>query len=120
MKQILIVEDENDLSSVCKQKLEREGFEVTVNSTADDAIRYLEQVIPDLIILDIILPGKLDGFDFFRAIKNNPKTASIPVVILTNLDNKSQVAKELGAVDYLIKTDISIQDLVRKVKQVLG
>ena len=76
---------------------------------------------PDLIILDMILP-KMNGFEVLQELKNNPKTKNIPVVILSNLGQESDVdrAMSLGAVDYLIKTDFSINEVVEKISKYLG
>ena len=76
---------------------------------------------PDIVLLDLIMP-KLQGFEVLRALKADPATASIPVIILSNLGQESDVkqAMEAGAVGYFVKANLSLQDLVKRVGEVTG
>ena len=74
---------------------------------------------PDMIILDIMLPGKLNGFDVLRQLKLSPSTKGIPVIVMTNLMEEGKSALELGAIEYLLKVSVSLQDLLEKVEKYL-
>ena len=119
MSKILLVEDDQFLSSLLKTRLEKEKFEVTLAHDGSEALRVLKTFKPDLILLDIILPGK-SGFDLLEEIKSDPQLhdkKSIPVIIISNLGQESDIerGKELGVIDYFVKARISIDELVRKI-----
>ncbi|MFZ6035548.1 MAG: response regulator transcription factor [Patescibacteria group bacterium] len=118
---ILLVEDEQALLKIYSNKLRKSGFEVSVAITGDEALRKAQAEHPDIILLDLILPGK-DGFMVLEELKKQEYTKDIPVVILSNLGQQSDVerGKALGAIDYLVKADVGLMDLVEKVKQYLG
>lgn len=117
---ILLVEDDLSLLKIYSNKLKISGFDVSVAITGDEALRKVKTELPDLVLLDLILPGK-DGFMVLEEIKSDPKTRKIPVVILSNLGQESDIkrGKELGAIDYLVKSDIGLMDLVAKMKRYL-
>ena len=79
------------------------------------------EIMPDLILLDIMMP-KLDGISVLWELKANPETAKIPVIVLTNIGDVETISKivEAGAVDYLLKSDQSVDDIIQKVKDVLA
>lgn len=117
---VLLVEDDSFLSNIYKTKFELEGFKIT---TAEDgllAIDHAKKKKPDIILLDILLP-KMDGFMVLEKLKADSTTASIPVILLTNLGQKDDVDKglKLGAVDYLIKAHVKPAETVAKVNEVL-
>lgn len=119
-KKVLIIEDEATLQKALQEVLTAEGYEIL---SALDGLRGLEiarQENPDLILLDIILP-KMDGFEVLKELKSEEKTESIPVMILTNLSDISDVQKalDLGATTYLVKADFSLEDVIKKVKDTL-
>ncbi|MDD5430802.1 MAG: response regulator [Candidatus Pacebacteria bacterium] len=121
MARILLVEDEVFLSSLLKNRFQKEGFEVVLAQTGDEALTALSGgQKPDLILLDLILPGK-SGFEVLETIKSDPRVTKVPVMIISNLgqDSDIQKGKELGAVDYLIKTRVSIDFLVERAKEFL-
>ena len=117
---ILIVEDDFFLIKLCQKKLEKEGFEVFLAQDGNEGIEQAKKNIPDLILLDIILPG-IDGFDVLKTLKNESSTKAIPIVLLSNLGQKEDIDKgsALGATDYLIKAHFSPQEIVDKVKEIL-
>jgi len=122
-KNILIIEDDQLLRSLCSKKLLLEGFSV---DTAIDSQQGLEKIIksrPDLILLDLVLPG-MNGFDILKIIKANPdkKVADIPVIVLSNLGQESDIqkGKDLGATDYLIKATTTTDEIVNKIKEILA
>jgi DNA-binding response OmpR family regulator len=119
-KTILIIEDDHFLSSLLKARLEKEGFAVQHASDGEEGIQLLRKSNADLIVLDLILP-KLSGFEVLETIAADPQFNHIPVIILSNLAQESDIQKTkgLGAVDYFVKVKISIEDLIGKIKIVL-
>lgn len=120
-KTILLVEDDHFLSTLLKTRLETEGYNVILVGDGDAALNQLENISPDLMLLDIILPNK-SGFETLEAIMSNPKYAKVPVVVLSNLGQDSDITqgKRLGAIDYLVKAQLSLDDIVLKVKEHLN
>lgn len=120
MKKVLIIEDDFQILDVYKTKLEREGFEVLTTKNGNDGLAIIGSNPPDLVILDIILPGGINGFDVLEKIKASPTTKEIPVIVLTNLDSEEKVAKDIGANDYFFKAGTSIDEVANKVKEYLS
>ncbi|MDD5547778.1 MAG: response regulator [Candidatus Pacebacteria bacterium] len=121
MNKVLLVEDDQFLSSLLKNRLIKEGLDVVPALNGNEALSLLSKdTKPDLILLDLILPGK-SGFEVLEAIKSDPQSSKIPVMIISNLGQESDIqkGKDLGAVDYLIKTRVSIDFLVEKTKEFL-
>jgi two-component system alkaline phosphatase synthesis response regulator PhoP len=118
MKKILLIEDEKILREMYIKKLSEVDFRVEEAREAEEGLLYLKKSLPDLVILDILLPRK-DGIFFLKKIRENPKTKDLPVIILSNLDDKEtkQRAQKLGVKDYLIKTDYTPWQLVNKIKE---
>ena len=116
-KKVMIIEDDHFLSSLMKARLEKEGFIVTQSFDGEEAIQTLKKELPSLIILDLIMP-KVTGFEVLKMISIKPQLDKVPVVILSNLaqDSDIQKAQELGAKEYFVKVKISIDDLVGRVK----
>ena len=121
MKKILFVEDEESLQSVVKETLEKNGYSVLSALDGKKGIEVAKSENPDLILLDLILPQK-DGFEVLAALKENPNTAVIPVIVLTNLEGSADIEKalSLGARTYLVKSNYSLDDVLLKVKSVFG
>jgi len=119
-KKILIIEDEATLQKALGDILTREGYEVISAINGIIGLGLARSENPDLILLDIILPG-MDGFEILRNIKEKDKS-QIPVIILTNLSdlNDIQKALDIGATTYLVKADFHLEDVLKKVKDVLG
>ncbi|MDZ7859849.1 MAG: response regulator [Candidatus Krumholzibacteriota bacterium] len=118
-KNILVVDDEEDINELVKYNLEREGFKVTCVSTGEKALLEVSRGKYDLIILDLMLPG-VDGLTVCRNLKSDSDTASIPVIMLTAKGEESDivVGLELGAIDYITKP-FSPRVVVARVKAVL-
>ncbi len=105
MTKILVVEDEVHIQRLIKLVLEKNGFEVDAVGTGEEALKYLsEKTAPQLILLDILMPG-IDGLSVLRSIKGNANQKDIPVVMLTALAQESVVLQgiKLGAKDYIRK-----------------
>jgi two-component system, OmpR family, alkaline phosphatase synthesis response regulator PhoP len=121
MKKILVAEDDKFLSQAYKLKLARAGFDVRVAIDGQDTLEILKTFTPDIILLDMIMPVK-GGMAVLQEIKADEKLKNIPVVVTSNLEQKDQIDEgfKLGAVDYLIKSNISMDDLVKKIENVLS
>jgi len=116
---IAVVEDEPDLAEVVRYNLSREGFQVGVHGRGDSALESVRRRPPDLIVLDLMLPG-LDGLELTRALKRDPATSRIPLVMLTARAEEVDrvVGLELGADDYITKP-FSPRELTLRIKAVL-
>ena len=101
-------------------KLSVEGITVMTALDGEEGLRKIYSEKPDLILLDLMLPRK-SGFDILKEIKADPKVKDIPVIILSNLAQEKEIEQglALGAVDYLVKTDYSIQQVMEKIKKAL-
>lgn len=117
MKKILIIEDDSQVQQIYQKKLTAEGFEVVQAFTGKEGLALVKPVPPDLIILDIILPGGMNGFDVMEQLKRDPSHAAIPVIVLTNLDSEEKVAKTIGANDYIVKANTSLDKVIEIVKK---
>jgi DNA-binding response OmpR family regulator len=117
---VLIIEDDSYISDMYKIKFESENFETVVANNGIEGIKFLEKDVPDIILLDVVMP-KVDGFSVLKKIKKNPKLDKIPVVLLTNLSQKENVERgfELGASSYIIKAHFTPSEVVEKIKEVL-
>src|SRR6185295_2089647 len=116
-QRVLVAEDDRFLRKAAEMALKRRGYTVLTASNGEEALRTAQSVLPDLVLLDLIMP-KLNGFDVLQALKKEAPTAHIPVIILSNLGQERDVqqAMEAGAAAYLIKTDLSLQALVQRVQ----
>jgi DNA-binding response OmpR family regulator len=115
---VLVVEDDNFLRKILVMKFEAEGFQV---ESAADGEAGLHQVVanpPDLMLLDMILPN-MNGFEVLAEMRTNKLTSKVPVIVLSNLGQEEDIkrATELGAVDFLVKSNLSIMEVVQKVKE---
>jgi len=101
---LLVVEDEADIRELLRYNLEREGYTVRECGSAEEAKGYLARTVPDLILLDLMLPGT-DGYAFCRAVRADERTAGVPVIMVTARDEDADVVAglEVGADDYVIK-----------------
>jgi len=118
-KEIFVVEDEEGILELLRYHLTREGFAVSSAADGEDAVTAIPRKLPDLILLDLMLPG-LDGLGVCRALKKNPKTAGIPIVMVTAKGEESDIVAglELGADDYITKP-FSMKVLVARVRTIL-
>ncbi|MCP3964148.1 MAG: response regulator [bacterium] len=116
---ITIVEDEPAIAEVLQYNLEREGFAVRVLTEGDTALPALRRDPPDLLLLDLMLPG-LDGLELTRLLKRDPATADVPLIMLTAKDEETDriVGLELGADDYITKP-FSPREVILRIKAVL-
>ncbi len=117
-QRILLAEDDRFLRKAAEARLRQHGFTVLTAADGEEALRLARTERPDLILLDLIMP-KIQGFEILKTLKQDPETASIPIVVLSNLGQDQDVkrATELGAVAYFIKAHLSLRELVDKVQE---
>jgi CheY-like chemotaxis protein len=120
-RRVLLAEDDRFLRKAAETALKRQGFTVLAAIDGEEALRTARAEAPHLILLDLIMP-KMQGFEVLRALKADPGTAAIPVIILSNLGQDSDVkqAMEAGAAGYFVKANLSLQDLVKRVGELIG
>ena len=120
-KFILVIEDDKFLRELLVRKLASEGFDVLNAIDAEAAFTILAERKPNIILCDLILPG-VDGFEILGRIKADPKIADVPVVILSNLGQKEDLEKAmaLGAKDFMVKANFTLDEIVTKVHSIIG
>lgn len=120
-KTILLAEDDRFLRRAAETKLKQCGFEVRVAVDGEEALTLAREQPPDLMLLDLLMP-KRDGLSVLKALKADTATSAIPIVIISNSskDLEMQNASDLGAVDYWIKSNLSLQELCDRVQRLLG
>jgi len=117
MKKILVIEDDPILLDAYKIKLENEGFVFMKAITVDEGMKSINTEKPDLVILDIMLPGDKNGFDALEEIRKNPLLENMPVIILTNLETEESTAKSIGAYAYFIKSNTQLETVIAKIRE---
>lgn len=120
-RKILLVEDDTALASVYRSRLELEGFDVCEANNGEDALSLAVSEHPDLVLLDVMMP-KISGFDVLDILRNTPETTNIRVIMLTALSQPKdkERAEQLGVDDYLVKSQVVIDDVVERVRHHLG
>lgn len=121
MKKILFIEDEQTLQKTFGDILKQGGYEMISALDGEVGLRLAKSEKPDLVLLDLILP-RLHGFEVLEKLKEDPETKKIPIIILTNLERTEDIDKaiELGATTYLVKTQYTLEEVIEKIKKVLG
>jgi len=119
IKHILVVEDEEDIQELISYNLKKEKYTVQEVFSGEEAIDYVLAKTPDLILLDLMLPG-IDGFEVCRRLKNNETSREIPIIMLTSKGEESDIVAglELGADDYIVKP-FSPRVLIARIRAVL-
>ncbi len=120
-KKILIIEDEKLLAEMYRDRFIQEGYQVSLAFTSEEGIDLAKKERPDFILLDILLP-KENGVGFLKRLKQEPEISSTPVVAFSNYDEPQmrKEAESFGIKAYLLKTDFTPQDLVKKIKEYLS
>lgn len=116
---ILIIEDEEALARVIKEKFDKEGYESVIVEEGEEALSKARQFKPDVILLDLLLPQR-NGFEILQDLKIDPELKTAPVIVLSNLDEDENIKRAilLGAADYFVKTQHPISEVVEKVRYV--
>ena len=117
MKKILVAEDDKFLVKVYESKLVKAGFEAKIAQDGEEVLEILKTFTPEIILLDLMMPKK-DGFQVLTELKADPKLKSIPVIVTSNLSQPEDKEKalEMGAKDYIVKSDTPIQEIIDKLK----
>lgn len=122
MKKILIVEDEEIMLGLLEKKLKDHGYEVFSARDGEAGLKFLrEKNSPDLILMDLIMP-KMNGFSVMAEIRKDKRLSKVPLMVISNSGQPVELnkIKELGAVDWLVKTEFDPQELLEKIKKYLG
>lgn len=116
-KKIIIAEDEPILIEMYKLYFERAGYEVLKADNGRECIDFVKKEKPDIILLDILMP-KLDGWEVLKQLKTDPETKQIPILVFSNLGQTQEVQKglDLGADDYVVKSNVTPKELLEKVE----
>lgn len=116
-KTVLVIEDEAPLQDAIKVKLEKEGLRYLPALTAEEGLAIIKKERPDLIWLDLLLPG-MGGFAFLEKIRKQPSFRNIPVVIVSVSASPEKIRRafELNVVDYLVKSQYRLGDIVRRIQ----
>lgn len=119
-KTILVIEDEAPLQDAIKIKLKNEGLNCLSALTAEEGLEILEKQIPDIIWLDLLLPG-MGGFEFLERLRRKPTFKSLPVVIVSVSASPEKIRRafELNVMDYLVKSQYQLTDIVKRMKTFL-
>ncbi|MCX6763704.1 MAG: response regulator [Candidatus Moranbacteria bacterium] len=120
-KIIMIVEDDSFVMDIYNTKFTQTGYAVVGALNGQEALKKMEETKPDLILLDIVMP-QMDGYEFLKIMKSREEFKNIPVVLLTNLNQKEEIEKgmDLGAQDYLIKSHFTPSEVLAKVEKMLN
>jgi DNA-binding response OmpR family regulator len=120
-RRVLVVEDDRVLRRACQASLVQRGFTVLVAADGEEGLRLAREERPDLVLLDLLMP-KLDGVGVLRALRADPATAALPVVVLSNSSREADLAEvqRLGVAGYFVKADLSLQELGERVRRLLG
>ena len=121
-KTILIIEDDNFLQGLEATKLKKEGYDILTASNADEAFKFIDNKTKiDLILLDLLLPD-VDGFMILEKIRDNKDFLTIPVIVFSNLSEDKDItrASKLGISQFMIKSNFTLDELSKKVKELIG
>jgi len=120
-KKVLLIEDERIMRELLEKKLGREGYEVFLAVDGEQGLEAVREIYPDLVLLDIIMPKK-SGFEVMEEMQKDPVLKKIPVIVVSNSGQPVELSKarQLGAVDWLIKTEFDPKEVVNKVKKQIG
>ena len=120
-QKILIIEDDSFLQGLASRKLQSQGYEISIATDGEQGFKVLEKNMPDMILLDLLLPN-IDGFEFLKRMRDNDKWKNIPVIVFSNLSEEKDMKKamDLGVKEYMIKANFTLDELTNKVKGFLG
>lgn len=119
MKKILIIEDDTFLQGLEAGKLTKSGFEVKTATTAEAGLKILDEETMDFLLLDLMLPGDKDGFAVLEEVRGKKDYKKTPIIIFSNLGEEAEIkkAKDLGANDFMIKSNFTLEELVEKINE---
>lgn len=117
---VLLIEDDPFMSDLLTRALDRAGFEAISAKTGGEGVKKFQESRPDVILLDLLLPDE-NGFESLRKIRRCDGGAGVKVIVLSNLSREAnfEEAKHLGAADYLVKVNFSLDDIIDKIRSIL-
>ncbi len=120
-KKVLIIEDEDIMVDLIQKKLEKEGYQVTVARNGEEGLDLIRKKMPNLILLDIVMP-KMNGFEVMEELNKDPELKKIPIIVISNSGQPVELnkVKEMGAKDWLIKTQFEPHEVLEKVIKQIG
>lgn len=120
MKKVLIVEDDSFLQGLEANKLEKEGYKIITASNGEEAMKKINEPNIDVILLDLILPD-FDGFEVLKKVKTIEILKNVPVIVFSNLSEEKIIekSKELGAIDFMVKSNFTLDELIKRINLVL-
>ena len=118
---LLLIEDDRFLRKAAEVMLRKQGFQVQTAPDGEAGVQAATEQLPDVILCDLIMP-KMQGFQVIEHLKQDPRTAPIPVIVMSNLGQESDVQRAMaaGAVAYVVKSNVALQELAAKVRSVVG
>lgn len=121
MEKILLIEDEELIIRLLSKKLAAIGYDVSLAMDGREGLEKIKQIVPDLVLLDIVMP-RMGGFEVMAEMKKDEKIAGIPVIIISNSGQPLELerAKELGAVDWLVKTEFDPKEVAEKIQKYIN
>ncbi|MFA6515259.1 MAG: response regulator [Candidatus Paceibacterota bacterium] len=120
MKKVLIIEDDSFLQGLEASKIEKEGYSIITASSGEEAMKKIYEPGIDIVLLDLILPN-FDGFEILKKIKEVEELKNIPVIVFSNLSEEKSIkkSKELGAIDFMVKSNFTLDELVKHINTIL-
>jgi DNA-binding response OmpR family regulator len=121
MKKILIIEDDSFLQGLEVTKLRKDNYEVITASTGEEGMAKINEPDVDLILLDLVLP-KFDGFEILKKVRETENLKKLPVIVFSNLSEDKDIkrAEELGATDFMIKSNFTLDELIEHINKILS
>jgi len=121
MEKILLIEDEELIIRLLSKKLAAIGYDVSLAMNGEEGLEKIKQIVPDLILLDIVMP-RMGGFEVMAEMKKDENIADIPVIIISNSGQPLELekAKELGAADWLVKTEFDPKEVAEKIQKYIN
>ena len=121
MKKILIIEDDSFLQGLEVTKLRKENYEIITASTGEEGMAKINEDGIDLILLDLVLP-KFDGFEILKKVRETENLKKLPVIVFSNLSEDKDIkkAEELGATDFMIKSNFTLDELIEHINKILS
>ncbi len=114
---VLIVEDNNQLIQSVADACRGKGWAVLLANTAEQAFEVLGKTQCQVVLLDVMLAGGMNGFDILETLKRRDEWKQIPVIMLTNLDSEEQTARQIGVADFIVKANASLDDVVSRIER---
>ena len=117
-KKLFWIEDDALLGTILSREFSKTEFDITQVKTGEEALVLLKDQVPDVILIDLLLPGGISGFDLLKEISVDPRFKSVPKIILSNLSKPADIekAKKLGADKFMVKADSSLERVIKEIR----